>query len=254
MRIERINENQIRCTLSNFDLSVRDLNLSELAYGSEKARSLFREMIQRASNEVGFDAEDIPLMVEAIPLANESVMLIISKIEDPEELDTRFSKFSPVDEEEDGWNALAAERLEGAESLLNLTDSPEKMDKTPSKDTPGKEHAEAAPGEALRSGSPLDAPVLRIFQFKTLDQVCEAAVQTGEIFTGSSVLYKNPSSGQYYLVLKKDGADDRSFNQTCNTLSEFGTRLKGGPASEAYYAEHYETIVRQNALGALSKL
>ena len=27
-------------------------------------------------------------------------MLIISKIEDPEELDTRFSKFSPVDEEE----------------------------------------------------------------------------------------------------------------------------------------------------------
>ena len=94
MRIERINENQIRCTLSNFDLSVRNLNLSELAYGSEKARNLFREMIQRASNEVGFEAEDIPLMVEAIPLANESVMLIITKIEDPEELDTRFSKFS----------------------------------------------------------------------------------------------------------------------------------------------------------------
>ena len=94
MRIERINENQIRCTLSNFDLSVRDLNLSELAYGSEKARSLFREMIQRASNEVGFDAEDIPLMVEAIPLANESVMLIISKIEDPEELTPGFPSFT----------------------------------------------------------------------------------------------------------------------------------------------------------------
>ena len=41
-------------------------------------------MIQRASIEVGFEAEDIPLMVEAIPLANDSVMLIISKIEDPE--------------------------------------------------------------------------------------------------------------------------------------------------------------------------
>ena len=122
MRIERINENQIRCTLSNFDLSVRDLNLSELAYGSEKARSLFREMIQRASNEVGFDAEDIPLMVEAIPLANESVMLIISKIEDPEELDTRFSKFSPVDEEEDGWNALAAEQVVHAFFVNRLLD------------------------------------------------------------------------------------------------------------------------------------
>ena len=77
MKIERINENQIRCTLTSLDLSSRNLNLGELAYGSEKARSLFREMIQKASNEVGFDAEDIPLMVEAIPLSGESVMLVL---------------------------------------------------------------------------------------------------------------------------------------------------------------------------------
>ena len=99
MKIERINENQIRCTLTSFDLSVRNLNLVELAYGTEKARKLFREMIQKASNEVGFEAEDIPLMVEAIPLSPESIMLVITKIEDPEELDTRFSKFTPASEE-----------------------------------------------------------------------------------------------------------------------------------------------------------
>lgn len=121
MKIERINENQIRCTLSNFDLSVRNMNLGELAYGSEKARNLFREMIQRAANEVGFEAEDIPLMVEAIPMANESVMLIITKMEDPEELDTRFSKFSPEEDENDnGWGNLTAEVLEGADGLINI--------------------------------------------------------------------------------------------------------------------------------------
>ena len=94
MKIERINENQIRCTLNSVDLSSRNINLLELAYGTEKARQLFREMIQQASKELGFEAEDIPLMVEAIPLSGESVMLVITKIEDPEELDTRFSKFS----------------------------------------------------------------------------------------------------------------------------------------------------------------
>ena len=122
MKIERINENQIRCTLTSFDLSVRNLNLGELAYGSEKARSLFRDMIQKASNEVGFEAEDIPLMVEAIPLSNESVMLVITKIEDPEELDTRFSKFSPYsdDTSENGLSDLASEILEGAEKLFDL--------------------------------------------------------------------------------------------------------------------------------------
>ena len=57
MKIEKVNDNQIRCTLSSFDLSVRNLNLGELAYGSEKARSLFREMIQKASNEVGLEGK-----------------------------------------------------------------------------------------------------------------------------------------------------------------------------------------------------
>ena len=121
MKIERINDNQIRCTLNHFDLSVRNLNLTELAYGSEKAKNLFREMIQKASNEVGFEAEDIPLMVEAIPLSGESVMLVITKMEDPEELDTRFSKFSPMSEDEDRFlDDLASELLEGADGLMQF--------------------------------------------------------------------------------------------------------------------------------------
>ena len=121
MKIERINDNQIRCTLTSFDLSVRNINLVELAYGTEKARKLFREMIQKASNEVGFEAEDIPLMVEAIPLSSESIMLVITKIEDPEELDTRFAKFSPFTEDNQNplLSQLASEFLEGAENPLN---------------------------------------------------------------------------------------------------------------------------------------
>ena len=95
MKIEKINENQIRCTLNSNDLTDRQLNLGELAYGSMRARNLFREMMQQAFNDFGFDAEDNPLMVEAIPLSSDSIMLIITKVDDPEELDTRFAKFSP---------------------------------------------------------------------------------------------------------------------------------------------------------------
>ena len=36
--------------------------------------------------------ENIPLMIEAIPSSSDSIVLIITKVEDPEELDTRFSK------------------------------------------------------------------------------------------------------------------------------------------------------------------
>ncbi|HIZ45171.1 MAG TPA: adaptor protein MecA, partial [Firmicutes bacterium] len=87
MKIEKISDNQIRCTLNSSDLTDRQLNLGELAYGSDKARRLFREMMQQAFNDFGFEAEDNPLMVEAIPLSNDSIMLIITKVDDPEELD-----------------------------------------------------------------------------------------------------------------------------------------------------------------------
>lgn len=243
MKIERINENQIRCTLSNFDLSVRNLNLNELAYGSEKARNLFREMIQKASNEVGFEAEDIPLMVEAIPLANESVMLVITKIDDPEELDTRFSKFSPSDEEEDNsWSSLASEFLEGADGLTSLLGNIQKSETS---------------GGLPKAGGPDpetdQTPPIRVFTFDTLDMVCDAAKKTS-FFTGKNVLYKSPSNQKYYLLLKKEGVDDISFSRTCNILSEYGSCLKPGTATEAYYAEHFEVIVKQDALRSLAAL
>lgn len=104
MKIEKLSDNQIRCTLNKSDLVSRQLKISELAYGSEKAKDLFRDMMQQASYELGFEAEDIPLMIEAIPVSTDCIILVITKVEDPEELDTRFSKFAPEiseDEEED---------------------------------------------------------------------------------------------------------------------------------------------------------
>lgn len=243
MKIERINENQIRCTLSSFDLSVRNLNLGELAYGSEKARSLFREMIQKASNEVGFEAEDIPLMVEAIPLSNESVMLVITKIEDPEELDTRFSKFTPMsDDEQDGLNDLAHELLEGADGLLGFLsgDIKEALDEPRPKDT---SPAPQAP-----------TPASRIYTFDNLDQVCEVARIVGHVCADKNTLYKKPGSNQYYLVIKTKDSSSLEFSRLCNILAEYGTKVRQEYASEAYYKEHYEIIIKNNALQNLSRI
>ena len=100
MRIEKINENQIRCILSKKDLADRQIKLSELAYGSEKARDLFRDMIEQANDEFGFEADDMPLMIEAMPLSGENIILQITKIENPEELEDGF-----IFPEIQGWKA-----------------------------------------------------------------------------------------------------------------------------------------------------
>ena len=100
MKIEKMNDHQIRCTLTSEDLATRNIKLSELAYGSEKTRALFRDMMQQAAMDFGFEAEDIPLMVEAIPLSSEKIVVIITKVESPDELDTRFSNFTQFETED----------------------------------------------------------------------------------------------------------------------------------------------------------
>ena len=47
MKIEKINDRQIRCTLTKEDLASREIKLSELAYGSDKAKALFQASRQK---------------------------------------------------------------------------------------------------------------------------------------------------------------------------------------------------------------
>ena len=97
MKIEKINDNQIRCTLTRDDLAQRQLKLSELAYGSEKAKSLFREMMQQAASEFGFESDNLPLMIEAIPTAGDSIVLNITKVDEPSVPPVRLFSFSRLD-------------------------------------------------------------------------------------------------------------------------------------------------------------
>ncbi len=123
MKIEKINDNQIRCTLNQQDLQSREIKISELAYGTQKAKDLFHDMIEQADHEFGFHTDDMPLMIEAIPISMDCIVLVITKVEDPEELDTRFSRFAPS--EEDG---SALEESDNSESFLEEKEPPEGLD------------------------------------------------------------------------------------------------------------------------------
>lgn len=241
MKIERISENQIRCTLTSFDLSVRNLNLKELAYGSEKVRSLFREMLQKASNEVGFDTEDSPLMVEAIPLSNESVMLLITKVDDPEELDTRFAKFAP-ESDADSYQDLhdfAVNLLDGADKLEELFDIPETEPSTKSESAAESSNASS---------------MLRVYRFDSLDQISDAAKASNLPASVKSTLYKKPDEREYYLVLTSEESPNAEFNRLSNLLSEYGSKVSADAAAAAFYEEHFDVLISENALNNLTKL
>lgn len=242
MKIEKINDNQIRCTLTSDDLANREIKLSELAYGTDKAKNLFQDMMQQAQSELGFDSDNSPLMVEAIPVSPDSIMLIITKVEDPEELDTRFSKFAP--DADDSFSA-SLPQMTGADDIIDIFH----------KLTEAKKNIqEKQDEEGKQSGKDTNVDLIRAFRFLSLDEVIDAAHGINGYFAGENSLYRDTNQDTFQLILHQGDNTPEDFNRVCNILSEYGTVTKVSAISEAYLREHDNQIIRRNALQQLMKL
>ncbi len=255
MKIEKINENQIRFTLSREDLASRQLRISELAYGSDKARALFQELIQRASKEVGFEADEVPLMIEAIPLSAEGLVLLVTKVEDPEELDARFSNFTP---DSNGDSAPVAPNPAYADEIINCFEHLEKL---------LSKIGEVSKAKAEEAGEPApEAPVspeelakaqssmARIYAFDNMTVLRKLSVILIPFYKGRNSLYKDPKSGYYYLVLQMSDHTPAEFNKVCNIVSEYGEPARTSYGTMAYFEEHFKLVLADEALKYLAKL
>ena len=210
MKIEKINDRQIRCVLTKEDLENRKIKLSELVCGGEKARGLFRDMMLRASRELGFSLNNNPLMIEAVPTGKDQLVLIITRVDDPGELDARFRNLS------------GGQEISGTDILA--------------KDTEKKE------ADDLLSTS------ARFYLFRSLENVLNASRRVPETYPGDNALYKNPDDGAYYLLVKKPDDDPEQFDRVCNMLSEYSMPMDYSTGMDEFFREHMQVIVARNAI------
>ena len=264
MKIEKVNDNQIRCTLTKADLADRELKLSELAYGTEKAKSLFRDMMQQAALEFGFQADNIPLMIEAIPINAECIVLIITKVEDPEELDTRFSRFAPemddsdvLDDDYDSDSSISHTRDEVLGLFKKITEEVSgALDSVKNNKLADNSSDKKTDGKADNKEQEEDKPVLyaKIFTFDSMSEVIKPAAALKGIYDDRNSLYKDSSKGKYVLVVNKINGSTEAFNKACNVLSEYGSLERTLPSREYYYKEHYECVISEDAIQKLSQV
>lgn len=243
MKIEKINENSIVLTMDSVDLRDRNLKLNDLTYGSPKSKELLVELAKIAKKELDFNI-DTPIAVEIIPLKDGDIKLIITKVYDPDELDSRFSRFTPM--KNDLMPMAIMQLLESTidkfEDALKIT-SPKKLD--------GVNNTNKL---EIRS----DKDIVCIFEFDEIDKASDAA-QNVSNKEYDSVFYKDDKNNKYFLVLSiksgvpKDALSD--FNKACNTLAEYGKRKEGHIGmNKAYYDEHYKVLIKENAIKKLSML
>ena len=259
MKIEKVNDNQIRCTLTREDLAERQIKLSELAYGTEKAKLLFRDMMQQAAYEFGFEADDIPLMIEAIPLSQDTIILVITKVEYPEELDTRFSRFSDPDPEDVYEEAMAgggaAPAPEGADDILGLFRRIQE-ERRKAADAQGSKDSFVSEENDKKKETPVNVlvDITKLFVFSDFSEITRLAHTLQGFYQGNNDLYKNDAAHRDYLLVSKSRQTPEEFNKVCNILSEYGTQQTYTPAAGAFMKEHYQVILKNHALQTLAEL
>ena len=186
-------------------------------------------------------------MIEAIPLSSESIILIITKVEDPDELDTRFANFAPniKDETDDAVSEIMKSVEEEMPEVLDLF---RKISQEVAKNPEILEDAKEKIKKEIESSD-----LSKAFTFDSLSEVIKAAKVISKVYKGRNSLYRDDVSDGYVLSISKSDHTTEEFNKICNCLSEYGQMQRSTPATEAYFEEHGNCIVADNAIETLLK-
>lgn len=247
MKIEKINDNQIKCILSRTDLLNFQLQISELAYGTDHAKALFQELLKEAFNKYGFEADNMPLMIEAVPMPPDCVVLLITKISSTEEFDDNclrdFKDEDMIHEENSDEDIYSSSEL-----YSNLEQFFPILDDFAEPAVPLKEHTQDT------SSVPKKGPLLCIYDFPDFDCLTKACQALKDFsFIEKSAVYKAQDYHVYYLILHILGTE-KDYNKINGIATEFGEECTNAPYIEAYLAEHQTTLLASHAIEQLAEL
>lgn len=225
MKAERINQDQIRFTLSATDLQERNLKVSELAYGSEKTKALFDDMVKTAMDQFGVDFTEKPLMIEAIPISENVLTITVTRVSGTAELGALFGSNLP-----DGGRASR----DG-----NLNRPQEKAAQ------PEKHHTNV-------TGLPGNGENV-IYVFKDFQQLCKTAEHMPRQLNLRNALYKDEKKGVYYLIVHYKKMD-RRIRYAVSVLSQYSESWAMGERLEKIIKEHGRLVFKARAIQKMAEI
>ncbi len=88
MKIERIDSNKIKITLSIDELESWNVDIDDLSYNTPEVQEMFWTMMKKAEVETGFYVDDSQLIIEAMPLHSDGFVIVITRVEEDEDFES----------------------------------------------------------------------------------------------------------------------------------------------------------------------
>ena len=269
MKIERINENQIRCILTKEDLENRKIKFSELTYGSEKATDLFRDVMLEANRIYGFETGNQPLMIEAVPMQSGMIVFLITKVPGEANSSSSISSLDFFDSADDADGDVFDDdnsnnppvahsttiRIGGnISSLPSLGQTIRDLFQEMLSFDAQNNGSNSSAGNAAKAKAPSAEETDRVYLFDSLADVIDLSLAAGDLSCGNDCLYKDTSNGKYCLLLIADSFPPAAFRQLCTLAADFSSSEIRAAGFKAHMDELYEPIIRSHALEKLSEI
>lgn len=236
MTFKRIDESTIRCIVTEEDMEENGLELDDFFKQSDKAQDFLRELIEQATEEVGYESSPGMVSLQIMPLPDHALAITFSESES-KEWHNMMENIRDILED-------MKERVK-EQGTLQDGDAPElTAEEVPAVDIP------AGKG---RRGQGVDAK-MRLFAFVSLRHAIQYAKTVQEKGAVHSTLYKDAPNQVFYMTLEKGRLSSNKYNVLCTNATEFATYIADGDKVLGYLKEHGEVLIEKRAVKVLAKL
>lgn len=222
MKFERVDEKTVRCFISNEELEGFQINYKDFVMRSEKAREVVREIIEQATEEVGYKPPKFAFDMSIMMMPDQGLVLT-------------FSENDPLEEKNGG--KLMEYLKEMKKALQNAAESR------------GLENVFPDEAEQPAKDVPVQQPDQGIFEFGSIRDVLGLAGAVPKNLRVHSELYR--MGDHYFLYLQKGKAAYRRYSKLCIQAMEFGRIYGADEQKYRFLKEHGECLISKKALKKL---
>lgn len=223
MRIERIDENTVKCFVSNEELKKNHLDYQDFLTQTDKAKQLVKQIMRRAEEEVGYKPPQIAFDMQIMVLPDCGLVLTLS------EKEPGFEKGNPI-----------------ADCISDIKKMFEKFKNESANHAP--EHKNTDGAQTL---IPDTKPENALIMFDSLAKVMDYAALMPASLRVESSLFKKED--MFYLLISKGGASYERFSRACLQSLEFGALYAAEESRILAVKEHAELLIPEKAIRHLGK-
>lgn len=223
MKIERVDDKTVKCFLSNEELEEYEIDYKDFIMRSEKAKELVQEIIEQATQEVGYKPPKFAFDLQIMMVPDHGLVLT-------------FSEKDPLDNLEARDGEQLVECLNEMKKILQK--SKEKLQQAGEEKPIAKNREQGVP-----------RPDFAIFAFCSLGRVMEYARVLPATLRVQSALYE--MDGIYYLYMHKGAASYERYSRACIQAMEFGSLFSAEEDRVLHLQEYGQCLIAEKALKKL---